>query len=182
MATNILQPVTKDAAVETHITSLQEIAETIQHDALQHARTKSIQPMRAADLAELLQWHDFVNYFRLGMADRIANTLTAYDDQVQAVYYFDPHLNPDAETETYTIPDPTVNLLVQVDSKSAALHSFIAALDNALAEQARRLPSPLFGSLETILNGIVITEEDVQQKRGYAALLSSLYLRPRQIL
>jgi hypothetical protein len=67
-------------------------------------------------------------------------------------------------------------------SKSAALQSFIVAIDKALTEQVRALPSPLFASLETILNAIAITEEDVRQKRGYAALLSSLYLKPRQIL
>ena len=182
MTANILQATPKEITAEPTVTSLQEVAETIQIDALQHAHTMSIQPARAADLAELLQWHDFLNHFKFGLAERIANTLAAHDEHVQAIFYFDPNLSADAETETYIPLDPSVNLLVQVTSKSAALQSFIVAIDQALIEQTRALPSPLFASLETILNAIVITAEDVQHKQGYAALLSSLYLKPRRIL
>ena len=183
MTSNILleAPITEETA-EPSLTSLQEVAETIQIDALQHAYAMSIHPARAVDLAELLRWHDFVNHFKFGVAERIANTLAAHDEHVQAIYTFDPNLSADAETETYAPLDPSVNLLVQVTSKTAALQSFIAAIDKALTKQANTLPSPLFSSLETMLNAIVITGEDVRQKQGYAALLSSLYLKPRRIL
>ena len=163
------------------VTSLQEVAETIQMDALEYAHNRFTQPVRAASIEELLQRHDFINYFKFGLAERIANTLAAHDEHVQAIYYFDPNLSADAETETYTALDPSINLLVQIKSKSAALSSFIAALDDALVIQARKLPSPHYAALASILNAILITEEDVEQKRGYAALLSSLYLKPRKV-
>ncbi len=181
MATNILQPPTKQETVRPSVTSLQEVAETIQIDALQHAHAKFTQPMRAADLAELLQRNDFIDHFKFGLAERIANTLAAHDELVQAIYYFDPNLSSDAETEVYAPLDASVNLLVQVASKSAALESFIAALDDALTQEARKLPSPLFSSLVSILNAILITQDDVDQRRGYAILLSSMYLKPRQV-
>ena len=176
-----MQPVVKPATARFAVTSLQEVAETIQMDALAYAHSRFTQPIRAASIEELLQRHDFVNFFKLGLAERIANTLAANDEHVQAIYYFDPNLSADAETETYTALDPSINLLVRVKSKSAALSSFIAALDDALALQARKLPSPHYAALASILNAILITEEDVEQKRGYAALLSSLYLKPRQV-
>ena len=182
MTINILQLAPQESTAEPTVTSLQEVAETIQIDALQHAHTMFIRPAHAASLADLLQWHDFVNHFKFGLAERIAKTLAAHDEHVQAIYYFDPNLNSDAETETYAPLDPAVNLLVQVTSKSAALQSFIIALDKALTGQLSTLPSPLYASLQTMLNAIVITEEDVQQKQGYAVLLSSLYLKPRRIL
>jgi len=181
MATNILQAPLKQETPRPSVTSLQEVAETIQIDALQYAHTKFTQPIRATDLAEVLQRNDFIDYFKFGLAERIANTLAAHDEHVQTIYYFDPNLNSDADTETYAPLDANVNLLVQVESKSAALESFIAALDEALVQQARKLPSPPFASLASILNAILITEEDVDQGRGYAVLLSSIYLRPRQV-
>ena len=181
MATNILQSPIKQATLQPPITSLQETAETIQMDALQYAHTKSTQSIQAADLAELLQRHDFFDQFKLGMAERIADTLAAHDEHVQAIYYFDPYLNADAETETFAPLDATVNLLVLVESKSAALESFITALDGALTQQVRKLPSPLLVSLASILNAILITQEDVAQRRGYAVLLSSMFLKPRQV-
>lgn len=182
MATTVLEPLMAEMVDEGPVTTLQEIAETIEYDALREARTKMIQPERATGLSDLLQRSEFVNLFKFSMAGSVAGQIAAYDSQVQAVYYFDPYLNPDAETETYMFPDPTVNLLIQVAAKSAALQSFIDALDQALAAQMRQLPSPIFSSLTTILNGIVITETDVAEKRGYATLLSSFYLRPRRLL
>lgn len=181
MATNILQPPIEQVTPQPSVTSLQEVAETVQSDALQHAHTRFILPIQAAGLAELLQRHDFVEHFKFGLAERIAGTLAAYDEHVQAIYYFDPNLNPDAETETYAALDASVNLLVQVESKSAALESFIIAVDRALTEQVRKLPSPLFASLASVLNTILITQDDVEQKRGHAVLLSSFYLKPRQV-
>ena len=181
MATNILQPPAKQAASQPSVTSLQEAVETIEIDALQHAHTKCTHPLRAADLAELMQRHDFVDHFKFGLAVRIANMLAAHDEHVQAIYYFDPDLNSDAQTETYAALDATVNLLILVESKTAALESFIAALDVALTHQASKLPSPLYASLVSILNAILITQEDVDQRRGSAVLLSSMYLKPRQV-
>jgi len=181
MATNILQPPTKQETPRPSVTSLQEVAETIQIDALQYAHTKFTQPIRAAGLAEVLQRNDFIDYFKFGLAERIAKTLAAHDEHVQAIYYFDPNLSSDSETEAPAPLDPTVNLLVHVESKSAGHVSFIAALDKALTQQARELPSPIYSSLVSILNPILITAKDVDQKRGYAALLSSLYLKPRRV-
>ena len=181
MTINISKPEVEEISAEPALTSLQEIAETIQLDALQEARSKITQPIRAADLQELLKWHEFVDYYRLALADRIARTLTAHDTNITAVYYFDPNLNPDGETETYLPVDPSINLLIEVETPSAALEAFISALDREMAAQARTLPSRFFDSLQTILNGIVCTSEDIKEKNGYAALLSSYYLRPRRL-
>lgn len=181
MVTKILQTPKVQETQQPVLTSMQEVAETIQFDALAHAHTRFTQPMRAADLAEVLQRNDFIDHYKFGLAERIANTLAAHDEHVQAIYYFDPNLNSDAEIETFAPLDATVNLLVQVETKSAALESFIAALDEALTQEARKLPSPLFTSLVSILNAILVTEEDVDQRRGYAILLSSMYLKPRQV-
>ena len=181
MVTKILQTPKIHTTPQPVVTSLQEVAETIQMDALQHAHTMFTQPMKAADLAEVLQRNDFIDHFKYGLAERIANTLAAHDEHVQAIYYFDPNLNSDSEIETYAPLDASVNLLVQVETKSAALESFIAALDQALTLEARKLPSPLYAQLVSILNAILVTEEDVDQRRGYAILLSSMYLKPRQV-
>jgi hypothetical protein len=100
---------------------------------------------------------------------------------VQAVYYFDPNLNPDAQTETGLPLDASINLLVRVESNTAALQAFIEALDRALTQQIRQLPSSTLADLNSILNAIIITGEDVAHGRGYAVLLSSLFNKPRRV-
>lgn len=181
METMILQEELKQQLERPAVTSLQETAETILMDALQHARTRFVHPISATGLEGLLMRHDFVDYLKFGLAERIARTLAAHDALVQSVHYFDPDLGADAETETYTRIDPSVNLLVHVESKTAALNAFIAALDGALTAQARKLPAPYYAALDSILNAILITGDDVAQGRGYAVLLSSRYLQPRQV-
>lgn len=171
----------KKATTQQTVTSLQETAETIQADAIQYARSMANWPVRGNGLEDLLQRHDFVNYFKFALAERTAATLAAHDQEIQAVYYFDPNLNPDAAAEVFVPLEATVNLLVLVGARSAALESFISALDGALTRQANRLPAPLFASLASILNPILITADDVAQKRGYAVLLSSPFLKPRQV-
>jgi len=171
----------KQTTVYATVTSLQETAETIQGDTLQHARARFYRFNEEAPLGELMQQPQFFEYFKFELANCLGETIAAHDEQVQEVYYFDPNLNPDAQTESDLPLDPTVNLLVLVKSKTAALQSFIKALDSALTQQVRSLPSPLLADLNATLNAILISEEDVVNGCGYAVLLKSLYNRPRRL-
>ena len=170
----------KQRTSHSPISSLQETVETIQGDALQQARSRFPGYIQEIPFAELQQ-PVFFEYFKLGLADRIAGTVAAHDEHVQEVYYFDPYLNPDAETEAYLPLDASVNLLVLVESKTAALESFGAALARALKQQMREQPSPVMADVNYILNAILINEEDIARGRGYAALLSSLFNMPCRV-
>jgi hypothetical protein len=181
MPPRTLQLSEKQRTVESPVSSLQETVETIQGDALHYARIHLPVSVQESALDELLQQPRFFEYFKFGLADYTAGTIAAHDEYVQAIYYFDPYLNPDAQTETDLPLDVSVNLLVVVKSKTAALQSFINALDRALTQQIRDLPSPLPAGLSSILNAVMISEEDIAHGRGYAVLLSSLFNKPRRV-
>jgi len=138
--------------------------------------------LKDAAYFELLRRPDFIEYFKFSLADGVAQSIVAMDDHVQAVYYFDPHLNPDAETETLVPTEATINLLLVVKSNSAALKSFISLLDSYLTEALRVLPSTLFASLPSVLHMMFVTQEDIAQRRGYALVLNAIYTPPKRIL
>ena len=162
----------------TQVTRLQEAAETIRDNALSAARSRLPVRQQDAALEELLQLPVFLNSFKYGLAEGVTNVIVANDGNVQAVYHFEESTNPDSETEEAMAVDMSVHLLLLVDSNSAALNAFIESLDGTLTGLVRELPSPLLANHTSIINVIPITQEDVDNRRGYGALLSSIFARP----
>jgi hypothetical protein len=95
--------------------------------------------------------------------------------QVKAVYAYDPSANPDNETGEDRPFDPVLHLLVWVASAVPALAAFVNQLDQALVESLRDMPSLAFQMRESVLDVIVLTDEDVQRRIGFGALLSSIF-------
>jgi len=174
-----------DLEIETilsKISSLSEAAETIRNQALDLARAKLSSRQQDLSLGELLGRRDFVDYFRYTLAQETAQVIAAYDQNVEAFYLFEESANPDAETEDFLpTEDVTIHLLALVTSKSAASDAFITSLDSALTEAVNGLPSTAFAERTSILNVIPVTGEDVENRRGYAALLSSVFGPPLKI-
>lgn len=181
MLTEINQSETKLDTPAVQFASLQEAAETIRDNALDQARSKLPLPQRSLSEEELLLRRDFVESFKHGLAIGASQAISANDQRVQALYLFEETTNPDAETEENLPVDMTVHLLVLVKSNSAALESFIAALDRALAQAISVLPLPILTGRTSILNVVPITEDDVENGRGYAVLLTSLFAPPLRI-
>lgn len=163
------------------ISSLKETMGTIRNSAINYSRMKMPLQLRNEALSRLLERRDFIQYFRHALAHEIALVLGTYDRHVQAVYLFDESINPDAETEDY-LPhvDLTIRLLLKVTSNSAALGAFITSLDRALTEEMHAMPNS-FADYTSFLDVIPITEQAIQERRGYAALLSSIYARPLKV-
>lgn len=161
--------------------SLKETMGTMRNNVINHARMKMPLPLQNEELSRLFERRDFIQYFRHALAHEIALVLGTYDQHVQAVYLFDESINPDAETEDY-LPqvDLTIHLLLKVTSNSAALGAFITSLDRALTEELREMPGS-FAGYTSFLDVIPITEQAIQERRGYAALLSSIYARPLKV-
>lgn len=181
MYTDVLKTSTEIDDPQPQISQLQETAETLQHDALSWARTKLPLLQQGMELEDLLQQHDFVNWFKYKLAEGVAHVIAANDQRVQAAYSFEESSNPDAATEEHLPLDGTVHLLVKVATNSAALKAYIDSLDRALVATAGTLPSALFVRLSHILDVIPVTEEDVAHGRGYAVLLSSVHAPPLKI-
>lgn len=160
------------------VTRLQDVAETILGNALSTARSRLPARQQDIPLADLLQLPAFLNAFKYGLAEGATNVIVANDGNVQAAYHFEESANPDSETEEALMPDAGVHLLLLVDSNSPALDTFIKSLDGTLTGLIRELPSAALAKRTSILNVIPITQEDVDKKRGYGALLSSMFARP----
>ncbi len=181
MDTLVRFPETKVDISSTKVTQLQEVAETIREDALVLARSKLPRFQRDQDLEILFQHRDFLERFKCGLAKGIGDTLAAHDEQVSALYLFNPSANPDAESGEEIQLDATLHLLLLVNTPTAAMAAFIASLDRALTQCVKELPLPLSPKCDSILDVIPITTEDVKKRRGYAALLSSIFAPPLKI-
>lgn len=162
----------------SQVTRLQEAAETICDNALLAARSGLLARRQDEDLGKLMQDFAFLNSLKYGLAEGVTNVLVANDGNIQAIYLFEEATNPDSETEEALVPDMTIHLLLLVNSNSAALDAFVESLDRALTEVVRDLPSPLLDKRTSILNVIPITQEEVDAKKGYGVLLSSIFARP----
>ncbi len=178
MLTDTIEREVRTEAPVVQLTRLQEAAETICDNALSAARSRLPARQQDALLADLLRLPVFLNSFKYGLAEGATNVIVANDGNVQAVYHFEESTNPDSETEEALTPDVGVHLLLLVDSNSAALNAFVQSLDGILAGLIRELPSPALAKRTSVLNVIPITQEDVDNRRGYGALLSSMFARP----
>jgi hypothetical protein len=162
-------------------TPLQEIVETIREDALTLAQDRLTGAMRGLDLKQLFRRPDFVDNFKYELASGVATALSDNDPRVEAIYTYEPSGNPDSELGNDMPVDATVHLLVKVQASSAALVAFMAALDRALTASLRDLPSPQYSERESILDVNLITEKDIEEGRGYAVLLSSMFAPPLKV-
>ena len=164
------------------VNSLPEMAEMVRYNAINQARKKLAPQVQQDKLANLLERHDFIEYFKHSLSHEIAQLFGTYNQHVQVVYLFDESINPDAETEDF-LPqiDLTIHLLLRVSSKSAALEMFTTSFERALTEVLRQMPSAAFAGYRSFLDVIPITERAIQERRGYAVLLSSIYARPLEV-
>ncbi|MCB0018047.1 MAG: hypothetical protein KDE09_09680 [Anaerolineales bacterium] len=181
MSTNI-QRIERGIDPAKYALYMQDVAQTIQRDALQCSRATLPPIQRDLDLSTLIQQVDFFGHFKHQIALNVAEIIASTDDRVLAIYLFDDSINPDAETEDNIPIDATIHLLVQVTSRSAALEAFISSLDRALTQQLNDLSLIALGQYTSILDVIPVTEADTEKRRGYAfSLLSSWYAPPLKI-
>lgn len=160
---------------------MQEIAEQLWNDALAQARQKMTPFHRQAELSELLLVPAFIDAFNHALAAGIAKILVENDKFLQAVYTYDPSMNPDSESGVDLPATPNVHLLMLVSKRSTALSALIASLDDALTGKLRELPTSTFAQSKSMLDVNLITEEDVRRGTGYAVLLSSVFAPPIKV-
>jgi hypothetical protein len=182
MYTEITQKDVRTQLDEIQVSSIFETSETITANALDLARKKLLPREQQAELAKLFERRDFIEYFKHALALEISQVLASYDQRIQAVFLFEESANPDAETEDYPASvDLTIHLLASVTSASAAFESFVASFDRSLTEVLCELPSNAFARRTSFLDIIPVTKKDIDERRGYAGLLSSIYVHPLKI-
>ena len=166
---------------DVQVLHLEEVAETIRDDALAQASDKIGALRRGADLAGLLTRPDFLDYFKHGLALGVASVLAANDQNVRAVYVYEPALDAGSEAGEDPPRDTGVHLLVRVTTPSAALETLIASLDQALTASLKHLPAPGFRQRESVLDVNLIGDDDFGRGVNYAGLLKGLFAPPLQV-
>ena len=154
---------------------LTEVAEKIKDKALDFAKMKLPPLKRDQNLEELFQQRNFFCDFKHGLVEGVCQTIGEYDGKVIESYCFDPDANPDCQSGDEIPLDGTINIILVVESKTAGLDALITSLDRGLTQALKELPIPNLVSYDSVLNIIQVTQNDVENRKGYAALISSLY-------
>lgn len=120
------------------------------------------------------------DYFKYGLAAQVAEHVAGLDDQVRGVYMYNDEATPEDEVFAEGQPSRLIHLIVVAQRKTEALNALIGALDRALVRGFAGLANA--PHLAHLLDVQVVDEKDVQQRTGFAALLSSVHHQPLPIL
>jgi hypothetical protein len=122
-------------------------------------------------------------YLRHGLSKEVAGYLASVDGTVRAIYTYEPEY---ATSLDAPIPDrpglsPSINLIVWVNRKTAALSSVANSVSSALAQEFQRIACPKADALCHTLDVKMADDAEVQGRTGYGALVNSLYVQPMEI-
>ena len=118
-------------------------------------------------------------YCHYSIAKKVAESLGALDEKVKAVYIVDYDATPEDLCFSAGTQASLIHLIVWAERKTNALASLVGALDRALV----RRYVDMIGThqLAHLLDVQVVTDDDVENRTGYGAMLSSLHNQPIQI-
>ena len=121
-------------------------------------------------------------YVRYGLAQEIAEYLGSVDTSIKAVYTFEPEYATGVDgAGPRPGLSPAISMIAWVDHKSAALSSIVDMLSGAVAEEMKQLACPKANALCHTLDVKVVDDREVEDRLGYGALISSLFIRPLEV-
>lgn len=140
------------------------------------AREEAAYAMRHGDCYQCEEFHRILSQF-------VAQELAAADGGLRAVYRFDPELGSGEDSRPRLFPSESsaIDLLVWTEHKNEALQQCASALE--LAFEDERADWICAKALEWChaLNIVIVDDEQVRARQGYAALIDSLWVRPTRV-
>jgi len=122
-------------------------------------------------------------YLRYALSKEIGEYLGTIDTSVQGVYVYEPEYAAGAlhVDSTGLGRNRGVNLIVSVDRKNAALNSIVGSLEDAVRDGVKPLLCAKANGSCYAVDVKVVDVDELASRRGYGALVSSLYAPPVQL-
>ena len=122
------------------------------------------------------------DYLKYSLAKKVGECLGSMDETVKAIYIYEPEHGAGAENyvENSLGLKSGINLVAWVERKTAALSSVITSLNEALVEACKHLGTSGNG-LRYLLDVKLTDDDEVAGRRGYGALVHSMYVRPTEV-
>jgi hypothetical protein len=174
------QPDVETSMPQLRLPDSESTADIIFNQALEFcARNMGLAHHQA--VVERLQRRDGTacKYCHYSVAKQVAESLGALDRKIKAVYVADYDATPQDLCFSERAPESLIHLIIWAERKTKALDSLIGALDRALVQ--RYADTVGTRQLAHLLDIQVVDDQDVGNRTGYGAMLSSLYNRPVQI-
>lgn len=121
--------------------------------------------------------------FHRQLAHQVVLYLAEREPGLRAVYRFDPSFASGEDGRIRALPSESsmIYLLVWAAAKSDALAAEVKALQEAFAEERLNWVCPKALEWCHALDIVVLDDADVDARRGYAAVLDSVWVRPTQV-
>lgn len=171
----------KQKEKRTQILDTAELTESILEDAFKYANGKMMILSGSANNGELLARRDYLEAFRVGLGNAVTQALIENDGSIVSVFRFEPTANSDSETEEDLPVDGNVYLIALVDRPSAGLEAFAVSLNRALTERMNSFSPAIYKKYSAVLDVKFVTSEEVEKRKGYAVLLTSIFSPPTRI-
>ncbi len=120
---------------------------------------------------------------RYNLARRIAEYLTTLDADMRAIYMYNPeYVSGDYESpRTPASPSSAINLIAWTRTKHSVPADVIEALGVAFQDARADILCEKASGLCFSLNVAVVNDAEVRTRKGYAALIDSVSVRPTEV-
>ena len=149
-------------------------AETLTQSNL--SRDDAAYAMRHGDCYQCEEFHRILSQF-------VAQELAQVDVGLRAVYRFDPALGSGEDSRPRMFPSESsaIDLLVWTEKKYVELQERASALELAFEDERAQWICEKAVEWCHTLNVIIVDDEQVRARQGYAALIDSLWVRPTRV-
>ena len=166
----------EDSAKMAITQDFHQAANDICEKALKDAKEQLHPLMRNTDLFQLRKRSEFVQAFKLALAQRIAQKLTGWMSGLDAVFQFE-----ESWIDNRSVWDGSIHLLVRVPHVSNTLKIVGKRLDQNLTTCLKQLGWSRFRKHQSILEIQQVTSSELRHGVGYGAMFYAVYSAPVKI-
>jgi hypothetical protein len=140
------------------------------------SRDDAAYAMRHGDCYQCEEFHRLLSQL-------VAQELANVDSGLRAVYRFDPALGSGEDSLPRTFPSESsaIDLLVWTEHKNESLQQCASALELAFEDERAEWICDKAVEWCHTLNIVIVDDEQVRTRQGYAALIDSLWVRPTRV-